>query len=713
MRSLLAIVALLAFAAPAHAQMADALGKPLPKADLPTGTVTVRVVAGDLAKPAATDVRLRIDGGAEEKVGRTDGSGRATFSGLKPGAKVQAFTAGDQGDVSSEVFEVPAQGGAAVMLSTRPLAGGGPMTGPMGGMPEPRQMAGQPRAEQNDPAGALTVRLSYNDLARTEGIADRPVVVVKYHADDSIKAQVKRTDAAGRVTFEPLDTSGNAAYYALALLPRGGGHDRLMSLPIVPGEEVGMRVMLSGEKADSGKPPVDDLERFSRQAELPAGQVVVAIAGEPPDQGEVELLDALTGEVVGKAPLGRGRALPSSVDATFREPQLQDDLAAGTVQLAVAVVAGNQRLGLPRSAVTVKGGTYLSSALTDADGNVTLTGAPIGVPLVATVDVQGKTFASQPFTLGSAKGVLIDVATRFELLSLVEAAFENVPASPEGAYLAQLRSGGQLYRSPPFQMAPERGVVAPIFVMPRIEATFQIDATFEDDFLAARGNFLLQNAAWAPYAGPSEGIRIPAPRGATGLVVADMDKQWVAVDSSGFRLTRAVPPFGGDFRAAFSLPVEDGRVVWDMPLPLGARGSSLAILQTDAEMRVNLPAGVSARPIKQPNGTTWIAIQRIEIPPNQRMVFDVTGLPMRPAWYRVSRQIAGYAVLLLLAAGIAFGIYRRAAPATAPVTTKKQRKRRVEELLDRIATLDKTGGDAAEREKLVAELERLYREDAA
>src|SRR5207248_10476376 len=44
---LLLIALLLLAAAPAHAQIAAAIGKPLPAPDLPAGTVSVRIVAGD------------------------------------------------------------------------------------------------------------------------------------------------------------------------------------------------------------------------------------------------------------------------------------------------------------------------------------------------------------------------------------------------------------------------------------------------------------------------------------------------------------------------------------------------------------------------------------------------------------------------------------------------------------------------------------------
>jgi hypothetical protein len=718
-RALLWAVALasagLVAAPAARAQMAEALGKPLPREELPAGTVSVRLVEGNLSRPVASaDVILTV--GGETRIARTDASGRALFPGLPPGATVQAAVGDVPGvaevpSIQSEVFTLPADRGVAVLLSTAPFA-----EGAMGGRPEPRRMAGQPRPERDDPAGQISVRLSYNDLDRLEGLADRPVVLVAYAADERVAAKVVKTDGAGRAIVPALDTSGNTAYYALASLPRDGQHDRLMSLPMMPGREHGVRVLLSGEKQEGGAPRIDDLERFIRQPELPAGQVIVAIGGELPAHGEVELFDVVRGEVVATAPIGRGRAIPSSIDVTFGDPHASE--RPGEVALHVVVTAGGQRLGLPRAPVTVQavgdGGAFLATAMTDNDGRAAVDGAPAGVRLEAVVEVQGKRFASAPFQLAPAHGVVIDVPTRFELLSLVEAAFEGVAPTPEGAYLAQTTIGSRRYRTPPFQVLPERGVVAPLFVLPRPELTFQLDAVFEDDYLAVRGNYQIQNASWAPWAGPSEGLRVTTPRGARGLVVADVDKDWVAVDGGAFRLTRPVPPLGGEFRAAFSLPVDGGGIEWDLALPYGTSGSSMAILQTDG-MKVELPPRVQGRPIRDPGtGRVWFAIQRIEIPKGHRMVFTIRGLPERPAWMRVSRKLAGGAVLLVLIAGVAFAVWRRGGGAPSEARIRRDERRgRIDALLEQIAAIERGQGEPARREALMAELEELYAEEAS
>ena len=62
----------------AHAQPAMALGKPLPDAQLPAGTVAVKVVAGGGANVVVgADVTLLVNG--EARVARTNSDGRAMF----------------------------------------------------------------------------------------------------------------------------------------------------------------------------------------------------------------------------------------------------------------------------------------------------------------------------------------------------------------------------------------------------------------------------------------------------------------------------------------------------------------------------------------------------------------------------------------------------------------------------------------------------------
>jgi hypothetical protein len=90
-------------------------GKPLPAPELPTGTVTVRVVREAMANiiPNQT-VTLTANGKA--LTGRTNDAGRAEFPNLPAGADIRAETTVDGEKIVSDSFTLPASGGVRVAL---------------------------------------------------------------------------------------------------------------------------------------------------------------------------------------------------------------------------------------------------------------------------------------------------------------------------------------------------------------------------------------------------------------------------------------------------------------------------------------------------------------------------------------------------------------------------------------------------------------------
>ncbi|MEX2273385.1 MAG: carboxypeptidase-like regulatory domain-containing protein [Vicinamibacterales bacterium] len=90
-------------------------GVPLPSADLPVGTITVRVVRGTLSNNIPNHQVELVTGGSRREAA-TDASGRATFTGLRAGNQVQVATAVDGRRIESQTITMPAQGGVRVML---------------------------------------------------------------------------------------------------------------------------------------------------------------------------------------------------------------------------------------------------------------------------------------------------------------------------------------------------------------------------------------------------------------------------------------------------------------------------------------------------------------------------------------------------------------------------------------------------------------------
>jgi hypothetical protein len=90
-------------------------GIPRPEPADPAGTVTVRVIRGDLANRVLKHPVELIVNGKPQTV-PTDEEGRARFDKLPAGATLKAVTTVDGERLESQPFQTPAQGGIRVML---------------------------------------------------------------------------------------------------------------------------------------------------------------------------------------------------------------------------------------------------------------------------------------------------------------------------------------------------------------------------------------------------------------------------------------------------------------------------------------------------------------------------------------------------------------------------------------------------------------------
>jgi hypothetical protein len=116
-------------AAPSAAQMPDARqmsGIPMPASDVPAGSVSVRLVSGQLSNNIVGH-RVELHGGAGDQAAATDQNGRAVFSGLPPGASLHAVAEVDGQRVESQTFTLPPDAGVRIVLVAG--AAGGPAAG--------------------------------------------------------------------------------------------------------------------------------------------------------------------------------------------------------------------------------------------------------------------------------------------------------------------------------------------------------------------------------------------------------------------------------------------------------------------------------------------------------------------------------------------------------------------------------------------------------
>ena len=90
-------------------------GIPRPVTDLPNGTVSVRLIRGQLSNNI-TNFPVELHVGSQVRTAKTDEAGRAEFGSLPAGDTLKAVAVVDGERLESEAFPAPAQGGIRLML---------------------------------------------------------------------------------------------------------------------------------------------------------------------------------------------------------------------------------------------------------------------------------------------------------------------------------------------------------------------------------------------------------------------------------------------------------------------------------------------------------------------------------------------------------------------------------------------------------------------
>lgn len=243
-------------------------GRPLPVADLPVGTVSVRV-ARKLPANAAANVEVRAlvklagaEAEAEPKIitATTGQDGRAAFADLPPGSTFQATAEVDGETLETQAFAIPAAGGVRTML----IAGLG--AAPAGGAPsgpgaEPKLnwsvTLPAPTAAPDLPAGVLEVTVKNK---AGEPLPNHRVNLGQASAGGQMQAFDQMTNASGVARFEALSTAQDVGY----LLVTEVEGMRLGSRPFRMPTEGGLRMARMGPPESTNDPSVLSLDQGSR-----------------------------------------------------------------------------------------------------------------------------------------------------------------------------------------------------------------------------------------------------------------------------------------------------------------------------------------------------------------------------------------------------------------------------------------------------------------
>ena len=225
MKSMIALLMLssVAIAQPMMIDPSKMSGIPRPDPQVPPGTITVRLIRGELSN-RMTGIKVGLVGADGKSVEqKTDDQGRATFGGLAaPGPYTAKATDGAE-ELSSQPIELQENMGSRVMLVFQPQGGAAD---------------GVARPDKTIPAGTIIVR------AAGEGGEPLPGIdIVLGHARSGERAvqELKgKTDDKGEAKFTGLDAKPESGYLAEAI--KDG--QRFAGKPFKLQENLGSRVTI-------------------------------------------------------------------------------------------------------------------------------------------------------------------------------------------------------------------------------------------------------------------------------------------------------------------------------------------------------------------------------------------------------------------------------------------------------------------------------------
>lgn len=222
MKSIVALLMLssVAIAQPMMMDPSKMSGIPRPDPQVPPGTITVRLIRGQLSN-RMTGVDVALIGGDKSWKQKTDDQGRATFAGLAaPGPYTAKATDGVE-ELASQAIELQPQMGSRVMLVFQPKAG---------------TADGVAKADKAIPAGTIIVRATGDGGEPAAGIE---IVLGHAKAGERQVQELKgKTNGAGEATFSGLDAKPDSGYLAEAI--QDG--QRFASKPFKLQENMGSRV---------------------------------------------------------------------------------------------------------------------------------------------------------------------------------------------------------------------------------------------------------------------------------------------------------------------------------------------------------------------------------------------------------------------------------------------------------------------------------------
>jgi hypothetical protein len=343
----------------------------------------------------------------------------------------------------------------------------------------------------------------------------------------------------------------------------------------------------------------------------------------------------------------------------------------------VTVRVVRERMGnnISGQTVTLSGAGMKKTGVTDAQGRVTFTDFAAGTDVTAEVTVDGETITSKTFAVPVRGGMRVALVAGIAKAQAAEKAAAEAGAK-EPARPGIVEFGGES----------------------------RIILEYQSDTLSVFYILELVNNARTPIdtGGP---LRIDLPSGASGASALEGSSPQVTVTGEHVVITGPFAPGKTSVQIGYSLPNAGMNYVLQQKWP-AAIEQVLVAAEKIGSMQVTSPQLKDTRDMTS-EGQSFIMAQGGRLNAGETLVLNMTGLPAHNPTTRYAVFGVGLTIIVI---GLWFGIMPPAAESAASVKVKERRDKLMTELvaLER-KRLGKplSEADAAKRERLMAELERI------
>jgi hypothetical protein len=326
------------------------------------------------------------------------------------------------------------------------------------------------------------------------------------------------------------------------------------------------------------------------------------------------------------------------------------------------------------------------------------------------------------------------------------ARLDALEVGPQLGYMVAVKRDGLTFTSRPFTLTEQNGVNVELKTFTRTSTAGQVYVARGSHLVVEPGDdelqvglvLLLINSGSQVYA-PREGLLLPLPEGAKAAFVDEKAHDLQIVPGQGVRLRDGLKPGARELRLSYRMPYTGpGEIDVGVTFPLRVESLGLIIEHHDG-LEVTGPT-IEDKKRRKMSGREFQVILGGGVKSGETVRFKVAGLPTRD---RRPRTVALTVAALILLWGLAYTRLRRPqtpvgpptaglaglgsvgdapaataaaataaaasaattpADAAAPAEDRAALERRQAVLIDELASLETSGGNAARRPQLLAEL---------